>query len=69
MKQASRWPGAITMVVNINRMSRKKRADKIDEIVQQSSYLEDAVNLVIRTDTDNSTKTDGSPSVIDNSNK
>jgi hypothetical protein len=35
MKQASRWPGAITMVVNINRMSRKERADKIDEIIIQ----------------------------------
>ena len=35
MKQASRWPGVITMVVNINRMSRKERADKIDEIIIQ----------------------------------
>ena len=41
----------------------------IDEIVKQSSYLEDALNLVIRTDTDNNTKIDGSPSVTDNSNK
>ena len=35
MKQPSRWQGAITMVVNINRMSRKERADKIDEIIIQ----------------------------------
>jgi hypothetical protein len=35
MKQPSRWQGAITTVVNINRMSRKERAYKIDEIVQQ----------------------------------
>lgn len=41
----------------------------VDEIIKQSSYLEDALNLVIRTDTDNNTKTDGSPSVTDNSNK
>jgi len=41
----------------------------VDEIVKQSSFLEDALNLVIRTDTDNNTKTDGSPSVTDNSDK
>jgi hypothetical protein len=35
MKQPSRWQGAISMVVNINRMSRKERADKIDEIIIQ----------------------------------
>ena len=31
--------------------------------------MEDALNLIIRTDTDNNTKTDGSPSVTDNSTK
>ena len=41
----------------------------VDEIVKQSSYLEDALNLIVRTDTDNNTKTDGSPSVTDNSTK
>jgi hypothetical protein len=35
MKQPSRWQRVITMVVNIKRMSRKERADTIDEIVQQ----------------------------------
>ena len=56
MKQPSRWQGAITMVVNINRMSRKERADKIDEIIKQQGKdkeIEKILERVNRTPTGN----------------
>ena len=56
MKQPSRWQGAITMVVNINRMSRKERADKIDEIIIQQGKdkeIEKILERVNRTPTGN----------------
>jgi ACT domain-containing protein len=56
MKQASRWPGAIAMVVNINRMSRKERADEIDKIIIQQGKdkeIEEILERVNSTPTGN----------------
>jgi hypothetical protein len=40
-----------------------------DEIIKQSSYLDDTLNILIKAEQDNNLKSDGSPEIINNKNK